>query len=293
MLAAEERSVRRRLAGALVPNSSGPVLGRGNVVYELAGRTRAVAHGGMGMVAKLVKALGLADELDASLSLLALHKPYYESDHVLNVAYNALCGGKTLDDIELRRRDQVFLDGIGAAALPDPTTAGDFCRRFDEASVMALQEAANRARLRAWAAQPASFCSQTAVIDADATIVPTGAEAKEGIDIAYNGAWGYSALMVSFANTKEPLYFKLSGANRPSHEGVVPLYDRAVALCRALATCCCEATPTSPSPLSSTAGTRAACVSSSATTPGPPWSSGPGPCPTSSTTSWWPGPSGP
>jgi hypothetical protein len=158
----------------------------------------------MGMVAKLVKALGLAEEIDASLSLLALHKPYYESDQVLNIAYNALCGGRTLDDIELRRRDRVFLDGIGAAALPDPTRAGDFCRRFDEASVMALQEALNRARLRAWAAQPASFFSQTAVIDADATIVATGAEAKEGINIAYNATWGYSALIVDLANTKEP-----------------------------------------------------------------------------------------
>lgn len=222
-LASEARSVRGRLAAAVAPNSSDPVLGRANVVYELAGRTRAVAHGGMGMVAKLVKALGLAEELDSSLRLLALHKPYYESDHVLNIAYNALCGGRTLDDIELRRTDQVFLDGIGAKALPDPTTAGDFRRRFGPASVIALQEAVNRARLRAWAAQPASFFSETAVIDADATIVPTGAEAKEGIDIAYNGIWGYSALMVSLANTAEPLYLALHGANRPSHEGVAPL----------------------------------------------------------------------
>ena len=97
---------------------------------------------------------------------------------------------------------------------------------------MALQEAVNRARLRAWAAQPASFWAQTARIDADATIVPTGAEAKAGIDIAYNGVWGYSALLVSLANTAEPLYLALHGANRPSHEGVVPLYDRAIALCR-------------------------------------------------------------
>jgi hypothetical protein len=231
-LASGERSLRRRLRTAVAPNFSGPVLGRANVVYELAERTRAVAHGGMGLVAKLVEALGLAEEVDASVHLLALHKPYYESDHVLNIAYNALCGGRTLDDIEARRADQVFLDGIGAAALPDPTTAGDFCRRFDEGSVMALQEAVNRARVRAWAAQPASFFSAPAVIDADATIVPTGAEAKEGIDIGYNGTWGYSALMVSFASTKEPLYFALHGANRPSHEGVVPLYDRAVALCR-------------------------------------------------------------
>ena len=101
------------------------------------------------MVAELVKALGLAEEVDACLHLLALHKPYYESDHVLNIAYNALCGGRTLDDIEARRADQVFLDGIGAAALPDPTTAGDFCRRFDEGAVMALQEAVNQAWLRA------------------------------------------------------------------------------------------------------------------------------------------------
>ena len=231
-LSTEARSVARRLAAAVKDNFGGPVLGRANVVYELAERTRAVAHGGMGMVAKLVKALGLADELDASLHLLKVHHPYHESDHVLNITYNALCGGRTLDDIELRRGDRVFLDGIGAAALPDPTTAGDFCRRFDEASVMALQEAANRARLRVWAAQPAPFFSKTALIDADATIVPTGAEAKQGIDIAYNGVWGYSALMVSLANTAEPLYLALHGANRPSHEGVVPLYDQAVALCR-------------------------------------------------------------
>jgi hypothetical protein len=85
-LGPEERSLRKRLKAAVAPNFSGPVLGRANVVYELAERTRAVAHGGMGMVAKVVEALGLAEEIDASLDLLALHKPYYESDHVLNIA---------------------------------------------------------------------------------------------------------------------------------------------------------------------------------------------------------------
>jgi hypothetical protein len=164
--------------------------------------------------------------------LLKLHKPYHESDHVLNIAYNALCGGQRLEDIEARRCDAVFLDGLGCESLPDPTTAGDFCRRFDEASIIALQEAINRARLEVWRRQPDSFFAQPAVIDADASIVQTDAQTKEGMDIAYNGIWGYSALVVSLANTQEPLYLGLLGANRPSHEGVIDYYDRAIALCR-------------------------------------------------------------
>src|SRR6266508_1136447 len=200
-LAREQRAIGVRLADAVAPNLAGPVLGRANIGYELSDRTRGTAHGGMGMIARLVGEVGVAAEIDASVHLLKIHRPYHESDHVLNIAYNALCGGTRLDDIEARRTDAVFLDGLGASALPDPTTAGDFCHRFDEASIMALQEAVNRSRLAVWARQPASFFEATARIDADATIVGTDGETKEGMDIAYNGTWGYSALMVSLANT--------------------------------------------------------------------------------------------
>ena len=231
-LRAEAAAIKRRLERAVSPNVTGPVLGRANIAYELSARTKGTAHGGIGAIAKLIDACGLAGEIDASLDLLKLHKPYYESDHVLNIAYNALCGGTRLEDIETRRTDAVFLDGLGTQSLPDPTTAGDFCRRFDEPSIMALGEAINRARLKVWSRQPASFFSQTARIDADASLVATDGQCKQGIDISYNGTWGYSALLVSLANTAEPLYQALHGANRPSHEGVVPLYDRSIKLCR-------------------------------------------------------------
>ena len=231
-LRAEATAIQRRLERAVRPNMTGPVLGRANIAYELSARTKATGHGGIGAIAKLIGNVGLASEIDSSLDLLKLHKPYYESDHVLNIAYNALCGGQRLQDIEARRCDRVFLDGLGTESLPDPTTAGDFCRRFDAASIMALQEAVNLARLKVWQRQPDAFFQQPAVIDADASIVPTDAQTKEGMDISYNGIWGYSALVVSLANTKEPLYLGLLGANRPSHEGVVDYYDRAITLCR-------------------------------------------------------------
>ncbi len=231
-LRAEAALIERRLARAVRPNMGGPVLGRANIHYELSERTKATGHGGIGAISKLVRHVGLAEEIDSSLELLKLHKPYHESDHVLNIAYNALCGGQRLEHIEARRRDAVFLDGLGVESLPDPTTAGDFCRRFDPASILALQDAINRSRSNVWRRQPTAFFRGPAIIDADASLVPTDAGTKQGMDISYNGIWGYSALLVSLANTKEPLFLGLLGANRPSHEGVVPLYDRAISLCR-------------------------------------------------------------
>ena len=167
----------------------------------------------------MVKKLGLPERIDTALELLKQHKPYHESDHVLNIAYNALCGGRTLDEIEHRRMNAVFLDAIGAESLPDPTTAGDFCRRFGESDLRALTDAINAVRVDVWKRQPEEFVEAVAVIEADGSMVPTTGECKEGMDISYKGDWGYPPLLVSLANTSEPLFVENRSGNRPSHEG--------------------------------------------------------------------------
>ena len=106
-----------------------------NVHYEVAKRSRGIACGGIGAMHLLARNTGLIDAIDDKLHLLKVHKPYHESDHVLNIAYNILAGGTCLEDIELRRNDEVYLDALGARRIPDPTTEGDFCRRFSTADI--------------------------------------------------------------------------------------------------------------------------------------------------------------
>src|SRR5216110_237112 len=137
-----------------------------NIHYEIGDRSRGMAHGGIGAIHALARQLGLIDAIDNRLCLLKIHLPYHESDHVLNLAYNALCDGTCLQDIELRRNDEVFLDALGADRIPDPTTAGDFCRRFSAADVSNLLDILNDVRKTVWARQPADFF-ELARIDMD------------------------------------------------------------------------------------------------------------------------------
>ncbi|MDA0283998.1 MAG: transposase [Planctomycetota bacterium] len=174
---------------------------------------------------------GLQSAIDSRLNLLQVHRPYSESDHVLNMTYNLLCGGQRLEDIELRRNDEVFLDAIGADALPDPTTAGDFCRRFGEPHIRLLMEAFDEARLQVWQQQSAEFFDR-ADIQMDGSIVETTGECKEGMSLSYKGIWGYHPLVVSLANTQEVLRVRNRPGNRPSHEDAWYDVDESLLLCR-------------------------------------------------------------
>src|SRR4051794_39604579 len=202
-----------------------------NIRYQVAERTRASSPGGIGAIHLLARKLGLVHDIDEGLHLLKRHLPYHESDHVLNIAYNLLAGGSRIEHLEARRNDEVYLNALGAERIPDPTTAGDFRRRFTEADVGRLMEIFNETRLRAWGQQPEGSFDE-AFLDADGALAPSDARCKQGVDIAYDGTWGYHPLIVSLANTAEPLYLINRSGNRPSHEQADVYLDKAAALCR-------------------------------------------------------------
>ena len=225
-----KRRIQYRLEKTKLKNLDKPVFTATNIRYEIGDRDRGIAHGGIGAIHLLARRIGLIDGINEKLHLLKIHLPYHESDHVLNFAYNALCDGTCLQDLELRRNDEVYLDALGAQRIPDPTTAGDFCRRFRAVDIDTLIDVFNTVRQRVWARQPAEFFAQ-ARIDMDGTMTETTGQCKVGMDISHDGKWGYHPLVVSLAQTGEVLSILNRSGNRPSHEGAAAEVDRAIRVC--------------------------------------------------------------
>jgi len=111
--------------------------------------------------------------------VLKRHLPYHESDHVLNMAYNIMAGGERLEDIELRRQDECFLNGLGAQRIPDPTTAGDFHAPLQSGEYRQFNGRDQRGPAASMAGTTRRVFGK-AVIDVDGTIAATLGECKAG-----------------------------------------------------------------------------------------------------------------
>ena len=124
-----KRRIERRLWDRNWTDQAAPMFSASNIQYEMGERTRGTSVGGIGTMHLVARRTGLIEAIDKDVHVLKRHLPYHESDHVLNIAYNALNGGTCLEDIELRRNDEVYLDALGAQRIPDPprrgTSAGD------------------------------------------------------------------------------------------------------------------------------------------------------------------------
>jgi len=229
VLKKNKKKLEKRLERKQYKEQEEPMFKGRNIRYEVAERSRGMNYGGIGAIHTFVRGLRLDKKMNKDLNLLKRHIPYHESDHVLNLCYNILVGGRCIEDLELLRNDEVYMDALGAERIPDPTTERDFLRRFEEGDILTLQECINERRKKIWRKRREDI-GDMAIVDADGTMSETEGECKEGMDISYDGKWGYNPLVISLANTQEVIYLVNRSGNRPSHDGAGEWIDRAISL---------------------------------------------------------------
>lgn len=202
-----------------------PMMSASGIRYEMADRVSATCYGGIGLAHAVARRSGLIDAINRNVELLQSHFPYHESDHVLNIAFNAMTDGTCLEDLKKKRADEAYLNALGAKRIPDSSTAGDFCRRFEsKADIDTLHAAIDEARQNVWAQQPDRFFD-CATVDMDGSIVETTGECKFGMDMSHKGIWGYHPLLISLAETREPLRIVNRSGNQTSEDGAAAECD--------------------------------------------------------------------
>ena len=176
-------------------------------------------YGGLSLAASLVKGLGLPLLLDEHLSLLKQHRPFQESDHVLAQVYNLFVGGGCIEDMANLQQSEAVLRMLGACRLPDPTTGGDFLRRFEALDLHSFDKAIDVAQSRVWRQRYGRKKHPQAIVDLDSHVKEVYGNQKQGADFSYKGSWSYHPLVITLANTQEVLRLIQRPGNAPSAEG--------------------------------------------------------------------------
>jgi hypothetical protein len=173
----------------------------------------------------------VAQEIDERVHVLKIHLPFHESDHVLAQALSLYVGGECLEDQAALQHDEGALRMLGACRIPDPTTAGDFLRRFEEhrnpAALSGLRAANDAVQDAVWGrlAGKRKRKRDWAMVDLDGHTKALYGVQKEGADFDHRGRWSYNVLLASLAGTGECLAVRLRPGNVRSSEGAAPLLE--------------------------------------------------------------------
>lgn len=109
-----EDRIGPRLASRAWRGGERPTFTRTPREFEVAHRDRAMSSGGIGVAHELAKQAWHCESIDRRVRVPRAHMPDHESAHVLNFACSALCGGRTIEDLELLRKN-----GASSAAPQD------------------------------------------------------------------------------------------------------------------------------------------------------------------------------
>ena len=211
------------------PETSSRVTRLPRLHVEVAERSTVTPYGGLSLAAAFLKRFRVAQEIDERVPVLKLHLPFHESDHVLAQALNLYVGGECLEDQAALQHDEGVLRMLGACRLPDPTTAGDFLRRFDErrnpGALSGLRAATDAVQDAVWGklAGKRKKKRDLAVVDLDGHTKELYGVQKEGADFDHKGRWSYNVLLASLAGTGECLAVRNRPGNLRSSNGAAEL----------------------------------------------------------------------
>ena len=181
--------------------------------------------GGLALAARLVAKLRIAQRLDEALSLLKVHRGYFESDHILTHAYNLFTGGGCIEDIAHLQHSEPVRRLLGTKYIPDPTTAGDFLRRFESEDIETFDRALDAVQHDVWKRVFGRKRSGEVLIDVDSHLHDVYGHQKEGTDYTYKGGFGYHPLVFSVAGTQECLRIINRPGNAESSTGTAEALD--------------------------------------------------------------------
>jgi hypothetical protein len=223
------------------PTMNGRVMRLPKHHVEVEEDSHVTPYGGLALVVDFLRQFDVAARLDAALSLRKQYQPYTEADHVLAQTMNLYVGGTCIEDLAHLQGSEAVRRLVGACRLPDPTTAGDFLRRFDPArnpgSLAALRQVVDAVQAAVWQRRDRKprgkhTPRERITIDIDAHLKEVYGRSKEGADFSRTGKWSYNQLLVSMAGTGECLAVRNRPGNIRDSEGAAALLDETLARVR-------------------------------------------------------------
>jgi hypothetical protein len=115
------------------PETTGRVMRHPLLHLESDPRGEMTHYGGLVLVQQFLRRFRVAQRLDQALKLFKRRAPYHEWDHVPALTYTLYADGACLEDQAALQGSEAVCRLVGACRIPDPTTAGDFLRRFKTA----------------------------------------------------------------------------------------------------------------------------------------------------------------
>ena len=212
---------------------------------EVESDSKTTQLGGLVLVIAFLRQFAVAERLNANVSVLKQHQPYTESDHVLAQALNLYVGGTCIEDLAGLQHSEAVRRLLGACRLPDPTTAGDFLRRFEPAenpdALAGLRRAIDQIHSAVWNARMSGARKvkkknkgrikanrkkqELAVIDMDGHYKEVYGVCKEGADFNHKGKWSYHPLLLTLAATGECLATRNRPGSVRSSQGAAEVVD--------------------------------------------------------------------